>query len=78
MLKYGVYSGIVVILVYLPVQKALYYFMVHVYLYLHPVGAVPLPALVAVLLANMALCIGMALFACRAVLREGMLEQAME
>ena len=39
-LRYGIYSSIVMLAVYWIVQKVLYYFMVHVYLYLHPQGMI--------------------------------------
>ena len=35
-LRYGICSSLAILAVYFPVQRILYYFMVHVYLYLHP------------------------------------------
>ena len=49
-LRYGVYSSIVMIALYLAVQKVLYYFMTHVFLYLHPKSGIQIvPVLIMIL-----------------------------
>ena len=57
-MRYGIDSSIVMLAVYWIVQKALYYFMVHVYLYLHPQGTISPGYLVFMVMLNMALCTG--------------------
>ena len=40
-LRYGIYSSLVMAAAYLVLQKFLYYFIIHVYLYLHPKASLP-------------------------------------
>ena len=56
--RYGIYSSIVMLALYWIVQKVLYYFMVHVYLYLHPQGMIPAGYLIFMVMLNVALCTG--------------------
>ena len=56
--RYGIYSSIVMLMLYWIVQKVLYYFMVHVYLYLHPQGMIPAGYLIFMVMLNVALCTG--------------------
>lgn len=57
-LRYGIYSSIVMLAVYWIVQKVLYYFMVHVYLYLHPQGMISPGYLIFIVMLDVALCTG--------------------
>ena len=57
-IRYGIYSSIVMLAVYWIVQKVLYYFMVHVYLYLHPQGMIPAGYLIFMAVLNIVLCTG--------------------
>lgn len=77
-LCYGIYSGVTVLVIYFVVQKILYYFLVHVYLYLHPGAFVSGAALGGILLLNVGICVGVALLSGRAVLREGIVEEIQE
>ena len=56
--RYGIYSSIVMLVLYWIVQKVLYYFMVHVYLYLHPQGMISAGYLIFMVMLNVALCTG--------------------
>ena len=56
--RYGIYSSIVMLMLYWIVQKVLYYIMVHVYLYLHPQGMIPAGYLIFMVMLNVALCTG--------------------
>ena len=77
-LCYGIYSGVTVTVIYFVVQKILYYFLVHVYLYLHPGAFVSGAALGGILLLNVGICVGVTLLSGRAVLREGIVEEIRE
>lgn len=77
-LCYGIYSGVTVLVIYFVVQKILYYFMIHVYLYLHPGAFVSGAALGGILLLNVGICVGVTLLSGRAVLREGIVEEIRE
>ena len=77
-LCYGIYSGVTVLVIYFVVQKILYYFMIHVYLYLHPKAFVSGAALGGILLLNVGICVGVTLLSGRAVLREGIVEEIRE
>ena len=73
-LRYGIYSSLLVVVLYFFVQKALYYFMVHVYLYLHPGTWVSWTALAAVILLNMLVCIAATLASGKKILKEEIIE----
>ncbi|WP_373217301.1 FtsX-like permease family protein [Ruminococcus sp. 5_1_39BFAA] len=77
-LRYGIYSGMTVMIIYFVVQKILYYFMVHVYLYLHPKAFISWEVLVAVILLNMVICVGVTLMSGRTILREQIIEEIKE
>lgn len=77
-LCYGICSGITVGVIYFAVQKILYYFMVHVYRYLHPRACVSWTALGGVLLLNIVICVAMALLSGRSILREPITEEIRE
>lgn len=66
-LRYGIYSGMTVMIIYCIVQKPLYYFMIHVYLYLHPKTFISWEVLVAVILSDIVICVGVTLMPGNAV-----------
>lgn len=74
-LRYGIYSGLAVAAVYFVVQKALYYFMVHVYRYLHPKWCISWQALAGVAAVNILLCVVVVLAAGQMVLREQIIDE---
>lgn len=74
-LRYGIYSGITVMGVYFVVQKILYYFMVHVYLYLHPKAFLSWEVLAVVILLNIAICVGVTVISGRTILKEQIIEE---
>jgi ABC-type antimicrobial peptide transport system permease subunit len=74
-LRYGIYSSMVVGILFLIVQRILHYFMVHVYLYLHPrpmISWIPLAGVVAV---NLVICVGVVLFAGRSILKNQIIDE---
>lgn len=56
--RYGVYASVVMLILYWLVQKVLYYFLQHVYLYLHPAATVAPGYLLAMVAVNLGLCAG--------------------
>lgn len=56
--RYGVYSSIVMLVLYWFAQKAVYYFMTKVYLYLHPRDMISPVYLLVMAALNLALCTG--------------------
>ena len=77
-LRYGIYSGITVMIVYSVIQKILYYFMVHVYLYLHPQPVISWKVLVVVLLLNLGICVGVTLLSGETILKKQIIEEIRE
>lgn len=77
-LRYGIYSGMTVMIIYFVVQKILYYFMVHVYLYLHPKAFISWKVLAAVILLNIVICVGVTLMTGKTILREQIIEEIRE
>ena len=77
-LRYGIYSGITVMIVYSVIQKILYYFMVHVYLYLHPQPVISRGVLVVVLLLNLGICVGVTLLSGETILKKQIIEEIRE
>lgn len=77
-LRYGIYSGITVMILYFLIQKMLYYFMVHVYLYLHPKAFLSWKVLAAVILLNIVICVGVTLISGKTILREQIIEEIRE
>ena len=74
-IRYGVYSSLVMAVLYLIVQKILYYFMIHVYLYLHPKASMsPLPIL-GMALVNILICVAAVLISGQAVLKEQIIRE---
>lgn len=69
-LRYGACSAAVVMIVYFFVQKVLYYFMVHVYLYLHPRWSISWQALAGAVALNVAVCVAVTLLSAATVLKK--------
>lgn len=74
-LRYGIYSVLAVMVIYYPVQRVLYYFMVHVYLYLHPEWCVSWQALAGAAVLNVLVCVTVTLISAGTVLRQRMAEE---
>lgn len=77
-LRYGICSCLTVLILYIPVQRILHYFMIHVYLYLHPKSFISWEILAGVLLLNLAFCVGMVLISGRSILRKQIIEEIRE
>ncbi len=77
-IRYGIYSAAAVTVIYYPVQKVLYYFLVHVYLYLHPKWCISLEALAAVLMLNILVCVTVTLLSAGTVLRRQITDEIKE
>ncbi|MGF0034040.1 FtsX-like permease family protein [Bariatricus sp. SGI.154] len=77
-LRYGIYSSVMVVAVYFFIQKVLYYFMIHVYLYLHPKAWISWEALAVVILMNIVICVGVTLRTGKTVLEEQIIEEIRE
>ncbi len=77
-LLYDLCSGTAVAVLYFFVQKLLYYFMLHVYLYLHPEAFISWQPLAGIILLNIAVCTGVTLLSGRVVLREQVVEELKE
>lgn len=77
-LRYGVYSALAAAAVFLAVQKVLYYFMVHIYRYLHPKWFISWEALAGIAALNLAVCVGVTLLSGRAVLRRQIIDEIRE
>ncbi len=75
---YGVYSALAVMGIYLIVQKVLYYFMVHVYRYLHPRSFISWQALAGAAAVNIFICMGVVMLSGRMIVREQIVEQLRE
>lgn len=69
-LRYGVYSSIVMVALYLAVQKVLYYFMTHVFLYLHPKSGIQIVPVLIMILVNLAICAAAVVISGQSVLKE--------
>ncbi len=75
--RYGIYSSVVTLAAYWIVQEVLYYFMVHVYLYLHPQGMIEAGYLIFTAVLNVGLCTGAMVLSGRLQpAQAGMAEQA--
>ena len=69
-LRYGIYSSILMVAFYLVVQKVLYYFMTHVFLYLHPKSGVQIVPILVMILINMVICTVAVVISGQSVLKE--------
>lgn len=74
-IRYGIYANLLMLALYVPVQKILYYIMVHVYLYLHPKAWVPVIPVAGILALNIMICILAMEWAGRNILEEGIIEE---
>ena len=74
-IRYGIYANLLMLALYVPVQKILYYIMVHVYLYLHPKAWVPVIPVAGILALNIIICILAMEWAGRNILEEGIIEE---
>ena len=74
-LRYGIASSLVMAALYWLVQKVLYYFMVHVYLYLHPQTAISGGYVIGMALVNLILCTAAMALSGRSLLKKSILEQ---
>ncbi len=77
-LRYGICSVMAVVALFLPVQKTLYYFMVHVYLYLHPKQMISWEALAGIVMLNIVVCVAVTLLSGQTVLRQQIIEEIRE
>ena len=77
-IRYGMYSTLVVSIFYLAVQKILYYFMVHVYRYLHPNAFLSWYVFAGILIVNVVLCVIMMQSAGRTILKEEIVKELKE
>ena len=64
------YSSIVMIALYLAVQKMLYYVMTHVFLYLHPKSGIQIVPILIMILVNLAICAAAVVISGQSVLKE--------
>lgn len=69
-LRYGLYSSLLITVLFFFVQRVLYFFLVHVYLYLQPSAFLSWPPFAAVLGLNVVICVAVVLLSGRAVLRQ--------
>ncbi|OPJ61437.1 FtsX-like permease family protein [Clostridium oryzae] len=74
-LRYGVYASIVMVALYFIEQKVLYNIMVHVYRYLQVNRAMPVLVVLAMCMANIAICIVTVLLSGKSILNESIIEE---
>lgn len=74
-LRYGIYSSIVMAVIYFLVQKVLYYFMTKVYLYLHPQGMIQVGYLIGMVILNLVVCISAVTISGNNILKQSILEE---
>lgn len=77
-LRYGIYSSLVMAAAYLVLQKFLCYFIIHVYLYLHPKASLPAFPILLMAAVNIGICIAAVLISGQAVLKEQIIEEIRE
>lgn len=73
--RYGVYLTIVTVVLYLVIQRVLYYFMVHVALYLHPLPWISWQWLALIAVLNFLVCVGVVLGGGRRLLKHEIVEE---
>ncbi len=69
-LRYGIYSGLVITVLFFFVQRILYFFLVHVYLYLQTRTFLSGLPFFGVLVLNVVICVSSVLFSGRTVLKQ--------
>lgn len=74
-LFYGICAAGLMTVLYMAVQKILYFAFQHVFLYLHSAPSLPILPAAAMILADLLLCTGAMLWAGRDVLRDGIIEE---
>lgn len=74
-IRYGVYSGIFMLIVYLVVQKILYYALLHVFLYLHSQPGLSLLPMILMAVVNLLICVAAVLYSGREILRENIIDE---
>ena len=74
-IRYGIYANLLMFALYVPMQKILYYVMVRVYLYLHPVAWVSVMPVVVMLVLNLIICILAMEWAGRNILEDDIIEE---
>lgn len=77
-LRYGIYSSLAMTIMYFFVQKMLYYFMLHVYLYLHPQGMISPAPYAAMVILNLVICVSAVLVSGRSILKQQIIEEIRE
>lgn len=73
--RYGVYSGVVMIAGYVLVRRFLYYLMVHSYRYLHPDYQLPVLFVLGMAAVNILLCIAAVMIAGQEVLKDNIIKE---
>ena len=74
-IRYGIYANLLMLALYVLVQKILYYVMVHVYLYLHPKAGVSVIPVIGMLFLNIIICILAMEWAGRNILEDDIIEE---
>ena len=69
-IRYGLYASAVMVALDVIVQKILYYFMTHVFLYLHPKSEIQLFPILLMTAINLIICVTAVLFSGQSVLKE--------
>lgn len=77
-LRYGIYSSLAMMIMYFFVQKMLYYFMLHVYFYLHPQGMISPAPYAAMVILNLVICVSAVLVSGRSILKQQIIEEIRE
>lgn len=77
-LRYGIYSALMITVLFFFVQKILYFFMVHVYLYLQTEAFLSWVPFTAVIGMNMVICVAAVLISGRSVLKQQIVEAIRE
>lgn len=72
-MRYGIYSSMLMLGIYFPLQKVLYYFMTKVYLYLHPQGMIQVGYLIGMVILNLIICIVAMLLSGKNILKQSIL-----
>lgn len=69
-LRYGVYSSIAVFILYVVIQRVLYYMLTTMYLYVHANAWISPMPIIFILFANHLICVGVTVFAGQGILKE--------
>lgn len=74
-IRYGIYASLAMLFAFMLVQKVLYYFLVHVYLYLHPTAMISGKYFLIMTCLNIFVCMFSMLLSGKQVLQRSILEQ---